>query len=80
LAFLHSKTSLFLASKKAKSFVFTRSLSLFPQNNIFFPFPAVFPRALGRSSRMLKNPSEVAEATHSDPALRERNLALETPI
>jgi hypothetical protein len=29
---------------------------------------------------MLKNLCEVAKATHSDPALRERNLALETAI
>ena len=40
--FLHSKTSSFLASEKAKSCVFNRSVASFRQNSIFFPFLAGF--------------------------------------
>ena len=43
LAFLHSKTSSFLAFQNAKSFVCTRSVGSFRKNNIFLPFPRLFP-------------------------------------
>ena len=45
--FLRSKTSSFLASEKAKSCVFTRSVASFRQNSIFFSFPAHFLRSPG---------------------------------
>ena len=40
---LHSKTSSFLAFQKAKSLVCTRSVGSFRKNNIFLPFPRLFP-------------------------------------
>ena len=45
LAFLHSKTSSFLAFQNAKFFVCTRSVGSFRKNNIFLPFPHLFPLA-----------------------------------
>ena len=42
---LHSKTSSFLAFQNTKSFVCTRSVGSFRKNNIFLPFPCLFPLA-----------------------------------